>query len=62
MTQRTYNSISGIVFSVVAIAHLLRIVLGWEFMVGGWDVQTWVSGVAVVMAGFLGYTGWRLRS
>ena len=50
------------IFLIVAVAHLLRVALQWEFRVGGWDAPSWVSLIAVLVAGFLGYTGLRCAS
>lgn len=60
MTVRTYAATSSIIFLLVAILHLLRIVLNWDVMIGGWHFPTWTSIVAVVVAGFLSFAGFRL--
>jgi len=39
---------------------LVRIVLDWEAVIAGWVVPRWVSWVALVIAGYLGYEGLRL--
>jgi len=61
MEQRTFNSIVGSVLSVVAVLHLLRAVYSWEAVIGGWMVPVWVSYVAVLVAGFLAYSAFRLN-
>ena len=60
MSIRGYASASGIVFAVVAILHLIRVIVGWEFRVGGWDAPSWVSLVALAAAGYLSYQGLRI--
>ena len=60
MTVRTYAAISSVIFLLVAILQLLRVVLKWDAMIGGWHVPTWASIVAVVVAGFLSFAGFRL--
>lgn len=60
MTVRSYAAISSIIFLLVAILQLLRVVLNWDVMISGWHVPTWASIVAVVVAGFLSFTGFRL--
>lgn len=62
MTPKAYAATSGTIFLIVAVAHLLRVALQWEFRVGGWDAPSWVSLIAVLVAGFLGYTGLRSAS
>jgi hypothetical protein len=60
MTVRVYAAISSAIFLLVAILQLLRVVLGWDVIVGGWHVPTWASIVAVVVASFLSFAGFRL--
>ena len=62
MTPKGYATTSGIIFLLVALAYLLRVIVGWEFHVGGWDVPSWVSLIAVALAGYLSYTGFRIAS
>ena len=62
MTPKGYASTSGIIFLSVALAHLPRVIVPWEFRVGGWDVPSWVSLIAVALAGYLSYTGFRIAS
>jgi len=60
MTMRTYTITSSIIFLLVAVLHLLRLVLQENLMIGSWYFPMWASIVAVVVAGFLSYTGFRL--
>ena len=62
MTPKGYATITAITFLLVAVAHLLRVIVPWEFRVGGWDVPSWVSLIAVVPAGYLSYTGFRIAT
>ena len=55
MEQKTFNTVAGAIFAVVALAHLLRLVLGWPVVVGGWTVPMWVSWIGLVVAGGLCY-------
>lgn len=57
MPARTYGIIASILFAIIGLVHLLRIVLGWQFVVGNWNVSTWLSIVAVVVLGVLSYAG-----
>jgi hypothetical protein len=43
MSSRAYLVISGAVFGIVAILHLLRVVNNWAFVLGPWPVPMWVS-------------------
>ena len=60
MRQRTFSLIAGVVLGLIALGHVLRIVLGWSFMVQDFSVPMWASGVAVVILGYLAYEGFRL--
>lgn len=62
MTPKAYAATSGTIFVIVAVAHMFRIALEWEFRIGGWDAPSWVSLIAVAAAAFLGYTGLRTAS
>ncbi|MEK7558537.1 MAG: hypothetical protein AAB507_01795 [Patescibacteria group bacterium] len=61
MEQRTFNLAAGVVFSAVAVLHLLRVVLSWDAAIGGWDVPIWLSYLAVLVAGFLAYSAFSLN-
>ena len=52
--------ITGIIFGAIALTHLLRIFYGWRVLIGVILVPGWVSWVAVIVAGYLGYEGLRL--
>jgi len=65
MTRKSYFLVTAIVFSVVGLLHLLRIVVGWEAVVGGWSIPMWLSWVAMIVTAVLAYHGfthgWRGR-
>lgn len=60
MNQRTYLQVTGLLFSVGAVVHLLRVFLGWEANLAGWVVPTWLSLVALVVLGYLAYCAYKL--
>jgi Mn2+/Fe2+ NRAMP family transporter len=60
MTVRTYALTSSIIFLLVAVLHLLRLALPENVMIGSWHFPMWASIVAVVVAGFLSFAGFRL--
>ena len=57
MNTKTYSLVTGVIFLIIAVMHALRIVYGWEAMIGGWAVPIWFSWIGVLLAGFLSYTG-----
>ena len=60
MTVRTYALASSIIFLLVALLQLLRLVMQWDVVIGGWHLPLWASAVAVLVAGFLSFAGFRL--
>jgi len=60
MREKTFVGISGVIFSLVALLHLARLVLGWDAVIGGWRVPMWVSWAALGLSGWLAYAAVRL--
>jgi hypothetical protein len=54
-------TVTAVLFLVVAVAHLLRIILGWRVEIGGLGIPFWVSWLAVFVAGALAYFGFTLK-
>ncbi len=61
MNQKKFYLIAGIVFSLVALLHALRLIYSWEAVIGGWDAPMWISWFGVFVAAFLAYTAFKLR-
>lgn len=53
---------TAVIFLIIAVLHLMRVVLGWYAEIGGWTVPFWLSWVAVIIAGFLAYVGFKLAN
>ena len=60
MSQKTFSRVAGVFFSLVALAHVLRIAFGAAVTVEGVSIPMWASWVALVVTGFLAYEGFRL--
>jgi len=60
MDQKTFVLLAGVVFAIVALAHLLRIFMDWPIVIDTWTVPMWLSWIALVVAGGLGFFGLRL--
>ena len=58
--MRRYELVSGVFFSVLALAQLTRTLLGWPVQVAGFTVPVWFSGVAFLLVG--GMALWAFRS
>ncbi|MBI3619075.1 hypothetical protein HY213_03530 [Candidatus Peregrinibacteria bacterium] len=53
MKQQTYTIVSGLLFALIAIIHLLRALSGWGATLNGWSAPMWMSWVAVIITGVL---------
>ncbi len=60
MNKQTYFLVSGLVFAIVAIVHLLRIINQLPVVVGTWDIPMAVSVIGFIVAGILSYCGFTL--
>ena len=50
---------AALVFSLVAVAHLLRLISQVEVLVGGVTIPMWVSVVGLIVPGALALALWR---
>jgi hypothetical protein len=57
--MKTFTTAAIVVFTLVALAHLLRIVLGWAVTVNGVVIPIWASVVACAIAATLATMLWR---
>lgn len=57
MSERGFSLTAGIIFLLIAIAHLVRLMSGAPFVAQGVSIPVWASGVAVAVTGFLSYEG-----
>ena len=59
MTNRTYSSVSAVVFTLVALLHLWRFALGLPLEIGAWSVPPVLSLIAGLASGGLAIWGFR---
>ena len=59
MDRKTFLWVAGIIFTLVAALHLLRIFEEWPVIIGDWSVPKWASWVALIVAGGLALFGFR---
>lgn len=60
MNQKTFRITAGTVFSLVAVLHAVRLLCGWDAVIGGWTVPPWASWAAFAVSGFLAFTAFRV--
>jgi hypothetical protein len=61
MDRKTFAVTAGTIFSIVAVLHALRLLLGWDAVIGGWPVPMWLSWLALPIAGYLAYTAFKIK-
>jgi hypothetical protein len=59
MSKQAYALVSCLIFLLVAVAHVVLLVWQWDVIVEGWHVPAWASVVAIVVAGYLSFEGFR---
>ena len=62
MKSKSYFGVTSFLFAVIAFAHLLRLFYHWRVQFGSVLVPVWISWVAMIVLGYLAYTGYKLRS
>ena len=60
LRNRTYFLAVGIVFGIVALAHLLRLFAGTELVIASWVVPLWLSWIGTAATAYLSYMSFRL--
>ncbi|MFC1475197.1 hypothetical protein ACFLQG_00980 [Candidatus Zixiibacteriota bacterium] len=60
MSKKKYLIISGSIFSIVSLLHLIRAILCTEILIGSWVVPIWPSWGGFIGAGLLAV--WAFRS
>lgn len=57
--MRTGSKIAILIFTIVAVAHLLRLVNGIDVTVDEWNVPQWVSVLGVFVPGVIAWMLWK---
>jgi hypothetical protein len=57
--MKTGSLLAIIVFTIVAVAHLLRLVDGTQIVVGSTTIPVWVSFVGVLVPGLIAFLLWK---
>lgn len=61
MNQKSFFTVTLVIFSLIALLQALRLAYGWSAVIAGFEVPMWLSGLFVVLAGYLAYSAFRLR-
>ena len=57
--MKPFTTIAVIVFSLIALIHLLRLFFGWEVIVNGMILPIWISVPGFLIASGLALMLWR---
>ena len=60
MNYKTYCAVSGVLFSLVALGHLLRIVYGMQVVVDDFQVPMYVSYAGLLVPAGLAFWAFRI--
>jgi len=61
MKQDAFVLVTSSIFALIALLHALRLIYGWNVMIGEWTVPVWVSAVGFLIAAYLGLQGFLLK-
>ena len=60
MPPRVYLIVSGGIFALVALLHLVRVVKQLDLQIGDWAAPAWVSWIGTVVPAVLSFSAFRL--
>ena len=60
--MRSYVRLSGLLFALVALGHVVRTVRRWPLLIAGHPIPAVVSLVVAVLAGGMAFWAWRVLS
>lgn len=59
MKKQDLIKVASVIFGIIAVLHAFRLFNRWDANIAGWSVPLWLSGVAVIVAGYLAYRLWK---
>ncbi len=57
--MKPFTTIAIVIFSLVAVLHVLRLIFGWQAVIDGLVIPMWASVVGLIIAGWLAIMLWR---
>lgn len=60
--MRRYVLVSGLFFTLLTLAQLIRFLMQWPVVVAGVTIPTWLSLIAALIVGSLAVWAFRVRS
>jgi hypothetical protein len=62
MKQQSYNTITALIFALVAIVHIVRLQQGWTISINDNVLPMWASWAGLVISGLLALWGLRMSA
>lgn len=62
LSIKTLLQIVGTIFTIVGVLHLLRLLIGFQVVLGGWILPMWLSILGVALPWYLAYNAWVLSN
>ena len=53
MSTKSYLTVTGVIFAIVAVLHLLRLIYQWPAQIGAFSMPMWASCAALFVASML---------
>lgn len=60
MSAKNFSLLTAVIFLLIFILHGLRLIYGWEAVIGTFAVPIWLSWLALIISGILAYQGFKL--
>lgn len=60
LSAKTLLKVVGVIFAAVGFIHLLRLLTGFQIILGTWDVPLWISIIGVIISWYLSYNAFTL--
>ena len=61
LTPQTVLALTGLVFTIIALLHVLRVANNWAVFLNGWAIPMWVSYAGIVVAGGLAFASFHAK-
>ncbi|KAA3658558.1 MAG: hypothetical protein DWQ10_10935 [Calditrichaeota bacterium] len=60
MSMKNYTILTGIIFGLVSLMHLLRVILSVDVFIGTWPTPEWISWFGFIGSGFFSFWAFKL--
>ncbi|MDE2212987.1 MAG: hypothetical protein KGJ34_00390 [Patescibacteria group bacterium] len=60
--ERTYLLVAGVIFTIIALAHLTRIFTQGSLVIFNWSVPLWLSWIGTIVTAYLAYASFHFAT